>query len=366
MANPNKMILYISALLLSVGLWTFMLWLINKSLNAGGPDLLIAGAIFLLLMLLFTAILLVSAYKCSNIRTLTLIWTVTIVAYFSVPISITVVDYQHAMRWHLKLDVWDRLDDESLTWEELKPLISELKDKTDETPEHIFQLLLMRQRIDLAKKMLDEKVVDITNTNLTDYLNNHYEYCRNSDLKVSDMDCTPVVAFLLDNGCCVDAIDYDGSTALIDAISQQDNKTVRLLIDRGADIKPRVGENFLLSVAAQNNNHEMLLLLLDKGADINYCDSSSGNALCAAACCCDVETARILLEHGADVNSANGSGKTALYQAVEGAKEELALLLLRHGADPTCIYSDSATLLSLIDEEGQPELWKLLHSRRKK
>lgn len=89
------------------------------------------------------------------------------------------------------------------------------------------------------------------------------------------------VAQALTDGVNVDAIDVDGSTALMAAAFQGRTHIVRLLLDRGANINS-VQDKFQwtpLIAAAYGGHHQVVQLLLEKNADLAFLDSEGNSAL---------------------------------------------------------------------------------------
>ncbi len=112
------------------------------------------------------------------------------------------------------------------------------------------------------------------------------------------------VLTLLQAGVSINAIDSSGTTALMAASSNGMKDTVKLLIDKGAD----------LNIRRKTDGWSALTLASFFGFD---------------------NVVRLLLDGGADVNEKNNYGETALFHATSRGQEGCVQLLLAHGADVT-------------------------------
>ena len=107
--------------------------------------------------------------------------------------------------------------------------------------------------------------------------------------------------------------------ALIEETRKGHTETVKLLLDKGADVNMKTdnGETALIE-ASENGHIEVVKLLLDKGADVNAKDNYGNTSLILASSYGYHEVVSILLENGADVNAITNSGYTALRLATIG------------------------------------------------
>jgi ankyrin repeat protein len=111
------------------------------------------------------------------------------------------------------------------------------------------------------------------------------------------------VKLLLDRGADPNRANASGATPLMWAIP--DLAKVNLLVAHGAEVNARstnLGRTPLLIAASYPGADEVLRLLLDKGADIHAKDKSGMHALGRAVTYADVEVVRFLVEHGCDPN----------------------------------------------------------------
>ena len=187
-----------------------------------------------------------------------------------------------------------------------------------------------------------------------------------------------MVAWLLDRGAPVDAVDGHGQTPLDTAatvagwsahgrdFSFLENshldpsrffETVRLLRERGAELTSRaavaIGDaeavrrmhregrlqnEELLSIAVKVNRIDMVALLLDLGLDPNEPVEEVGGEIVAgaplwfASMCGRYDIAELLIACGADVNAVLNGNADALYCAERTGDKQMQAILLKHGA----------------------------------
>ena len=178
-----------------------------------------------------------------------------------------------------------------------------------------------------------------------------------------------LVKMLLDAGAKVDSANQDGETALMMAITGGDLSVVQLLVNAGANvntIEKFHNQTPLMYAAASNRNAgPMVKLLLSKGADVKpralYTDWPSQvtseprtqyrpvgglNALLYAARSGCYECVEDLIAAGADVNLPTPEGITPLMIALDNEHNGVAKLLMDKGAD-----------LNVWDWWGRTALW---------
>src|SRR5262249_22678998 len=145
-------------------------------------------------------------------------------------------------------------------------------------------------------------------------------------------------------------------TALMWAVAARRPDIVRILLDRGADVRARsaitrvtvnrgdpndiytayvgevpLGGSTALLFAARHGDTASARLLLDHGAEVNDKAPDGSTALVIAAHSGHGGTAAFLLERGANPNDIGG-GYTALHAAVLRGDLDLVKSLLDHGA----------------------------------
>jgi ankyrin repeat protein len=178
-----------------------------------------------------------------------------------------------------------------------------------------------------------------------------------------------LVKMLLDAGAKVDSANPDGETALMTAITGGDVSVVQMLVNAGANVN--TVEKFhnqtplMYAAAANRNAGQMVKLLLSKGADVKpralYSDWPSQvtsepraqyrsvgglNALLYAARSGCYPCVEDLIAAGADVNLPTPEGITPLMIALDNQHNDVAKLLMDKGAN-----------LNVWDWWGRTALW---------
>ncbi|MDG1852380.1 MAG: ankyrin repeat domain-containing protein, partial [Gammaproteobacteria bacterium] len=150
---------------------------------------------------------------------------------------------------------------------------------------------------------------------------------------------------MIDQGADVNALQSDGTSALLYAIYQDDLELVTALVNAGADVNQRneYGAN-TMSEAAMSGNTEILRVLLANGADANLANLEGETPLMVVARTGNVPAAELLLEYGADINAREQwGGQTAAMWAASQHHPAMLETLIAHGAD--------------IDMKGFARLW---------
>ena len=166
-----------------------------------------------------------------------------------------------------------------------------------------------------------------------------------------------MVKTLLDAGAGVEGANLDGETALMLAIKTGELPIVQMLINAGANVNTVEKEHnqtpLMYAAAAEKNAGEMVKLLLSKGADVKprslsydwpshiseeprvqYHPFGGLTALLYAARDGCYDCVEALIAKGADVNVPTPEGVTPLMIALDNDNNDIAKLLLDHGANP--------------------------------
>ena len=101
--------------------------------------------------------------------------------------------------------------------------------------------------------------------------------------------------------------------ALVEETRKGHTETVKLLLDKEADVNMNTDNGDTALIEASDKGHiEIVKLLLDKEADVNAKNVVGNTALILAAAGGHSRIVSMLLNNGADVNATNYSGCSAL------------------------------------------------------
>ncbi|HEY7817660.1 MAG TPA: sigma-70 family RNA polymerase sigma factor, partial [Vicinamibacteria bacterium] len=154
-----------------------------------------------------------------------------------------------------------------------------------------------------------------------------------------------------------------------------DVEEVRSILDRSPELLDAYSlEGFTaLSLAAHFGHLETMRLLLDRGADVNAVSRHAigTTPLIAALFGRKVDAARMLIDRGADVRAARGgtgwprAGFTPLHYAAAFGFLDLIEMLMAKGASPEALDESGASPLDAAREAGQEEALRLLTAERR-
>ena len=194
-------------------------------------------------------------------------------------------------------------------------------------------------------------------------------------VKVTD---ARMVKTLLDAGAGVESANLDGETALMLAIKTGELPIVQMLINAGANVNTVEKEHhqtpLMYAAAAEKNGGEMVKLLLSRGADVKprslsydwpshiseeprvqYHPFGGLTALLYAARDGCYDCVEALIAKGADVNvPTTPEGVTPLMIALDNDNNDIAKLLLDHGANPGVWdwYGRTALYIAIDRKDG--------------
>jgi ankyrin repeat protein len=193
-------------------------------------------------------------------------------------------------------------------------------------------------------------------------------------VKVTD---ARMVKTLLDAGAGVEAANLDGETVLMLAIKTGELSIVQMLINAGANVNTVEKEHkqtpLMYAAAAKKNAGEMVKLLLSKGADVKpralsydwpshiseeprvqYHPFGGLTALLYAARDGCYDCVEMLIGKGADVNTPTPEGVTPLMIALDNDNNDVAKLLLDRGANPNVWdwYGRTALYIAVDRKDG--------------
>ncbi len=125
----------------------------------------------------------------------------------------------------------------------------------------------------------------------------------------------------------------DVNSALNGAVLAGDLERIRFLMSKGADVNSRDGlGQYIIHVAAEQRDMDVLAELIDDGANIEARDNDGWTALMHAAAQDNVPAIQLLASRKADVNAATPEGYTALAYALADGKFAAAKALVDVGA----------------------------------
>lgn len=168
--------------------------------------------------------------------------------------------------------------------------------------------------------------------NITDYLGNtifHFVASNEKKFKYLELFSTKNIN--------INAKNISGETAIYIAVKSMSEYAVEKLIKLGAKVKGDVNEGRILFLALRNKN--ILEMLLKLGADPNLSINKFSKRLLSlvASSAKNIEVAELLIKYGADLNYVQGLSGNALHVAVKYGRIEMAKLLLEAGIDANAV-----------------------------
>ena len=121
-----------------------------------------------------------------------------------------------------------------------------------------------------------------------------------------------------------------GDTALNLAIDADSLDIVKLLLARGADVNGKGVMGFTPLISASQRNLKIVDFLLSKGAKPNQQNDYGDTAIIFAANNGETEIVATLLKHGAQING--GTGWTPLMQAAYNGHVDTVKYILKHNS----------------------------------
>jgi ankyrin repeat protein len=142
-----------------------------------------------------------------------------------------------------------------------------------------------------------------------------------------------IVEWLCSKSVKINAVDLDGQTPLLIAISQTGGteyynrnslETIRILLRYGAEVNYRDKEKqTLLIIAVRTRREDLVNVFLEHGADINAKDKYGKTSLHWAVSLKNKEMVELLVSRGADVNARDLRGRTPLYDTWGGSSADV-------------------------------------------
>jgi len=169
---------------------------------------------------------------------------------------------------------------------------------------------------------------------------------------------------VLAKGADVNTKDDSGATALMWAVSRNQQPVVEFLLTNGAAVDATTEDKTTaLHFACWGADAETVRLLLKKGASASAKTATGETPLHRSAKRGAVEIARALVEAGADVNDANQDGVTAMHHAARRGHLALVEFLLSKKADVNAVTKESQpprTPLLMAAWNNHPDVVELL------
>jgi quinoprotein dehydrogenase-associated probable ABC transporter substrate-binding protein len=128
----------------------------------------------------------------------------------------------------------------------------------------------------------------------------------------------------------------DVNSALNGAVLAGDLERIRFLLSKGADVNSRDGlGQYLIHIAAEQRDTDVIAELLDEGANIEARDNDGWTPLMHAAAQDNVPAIQLFASRKANVNATTPDGYTALAYALADGKFAAAKALVEAGASVT-------------------------------
>eukprot|EP01041_Mallomonas_annulata_P008882 gene8882-18393_t len=210
------------------------------------------------------------------------------------------------------------------------------------------------------------KNIHIHNININ-HRNNHgwtalILACWNNHIHVAQL-------LLLQVKVDVNIQDYNGRTALIKAIQNNNKDIVQLLLQREVSLDIRDQDGYsALAWSIQQKDYHMTNLLLQAGAYVDILDKGRWSPLIRAAFTGQSNIVRLLLSYGASINYQDSDGFSALHVACKYDKMTAAIELISLGAKvEDMLTSKGKTPLDMIQSKKSLKIIKkeiIFQSRR--
>ena len=179
-----------------------------------------------------------------------------------------------------------------------------------------------------------------------------------------------MVRLLLDKSADIEAKNPTNGTPLIVACEKQHDAVVDLLLIKGADVHAEDDFGWKpIHRALVNKGGELIAgLLLNRGANVNARDTYRKTPLHHAIEKGDDQMVRFLLNAGADIEARDIAERTPLHTAIEARLEIMVHILLENGADADAMDKGGRNALAAATHASRksPEIIALLSKEKKR
>lgn len=119
-------------------------------------------------------------------------------------------------------------------------------------------------------------------------------------------------------------------------------------------------QRFVLSIAAENGNNDVIEFFISEGLDVNTRDGWGYSALTDAVIAGHAKTSQFLIDSGANIENIDDLSYTPLMWAIKKDRLEIAELLIKNGANIHYVASSGLTPLILASARGNREIVRRL------
>ncbi len=155
----------------------------------------------------------------------------------------------------------------------------------------------------------------------------------------------PAAKMLLNAGANPNVPTYENQTALSWAAAEGSEESIELLLNQPSidlEIPDKFGQTPLLR-AADAGHTKCVRMLIDKGANVKHADNEGRTALSLAAIKGHKVVAKLLLKNHAEINAQDEKGNTPLALAAEKNHDAVVRFLLESGANADLADEDEET-----------------------
>ncbi len=194
------------------------------------------------------------------------------------------------------------------------------------------------------------------------YLPEYYRGAREYNLMIaSSKGYTSEIERWLKLGANINATAPEGATPLMFAVANNQEESVRLLLENDADTEKAANDSKTpLLVAVDNGNTGIAEMLIRAGADIDHTDRNGATALHYAAVYGDFYMTDMLLYYFAQPDIKSRDGTTPLMAAILAEHADIADLLIQNGANMEARDSNGFTPLMIAAQNGDTVIMNLL------